>query len=126
MTSNPHICRFERGETSIEDAIAACAKSRAADRRADGVVYTPERIAREMVKMSGVRRDDEVWEPSCGHGAFVFPLLNAARIFCESGGGPGLVHGARPVHGPVSGDDLRSQSAPRGVLQNEGRVGARL
>lgn len=86
MTSNPHICRFERGETSIEDAIAACAKSRAADRRADGVVYTPERIAREMVKMSAVRRDDEVWEPSCGHGAFVFPLLNAARVFCESWG----------------------------------------
>lgn len=77
------ISRYERGEVSLEDAIMACARQRAADRKSDGVVYTPAHIAQSMMNKAGLSRDDEVWEPSCGHGAFVFPLINAARPFCD-------------------------------------------
>lgn len=80
------IDKYAREEITLEDAIKACALIRAADRRAKGVVYTPAHVVNVMIEKSRMSRDDEVWEPSCGHGAFVFPMLDAARRFCGSWG----------------------------------------
>lgn len=66
----------------LEEAIRRAGVERAAARRENGVVYTPSDIAEAMVRMAGLTREDTVWEPSCGHGAFVFPVLRAAREFC--------------------------------------------
>lgn len=53
------------------DRVASIGASR---RKAEGVVYTPESIAKGMVKLARARPGQRVWEPSCGRGVFVFAL----------------------------------------------------
>ncbi len=45
-----------------------------------GVVYTPSQVVAAMVEMLGLRPHHTVLEPSCGHGAFLFGLLEYARL----------------------------------------------
>ena len=48
--------------------------------KAEGVVYTPARVVTSMVEMLGLRPHHTIIEPSCGHGAFLFGLLEHARL----------------------------------------------
>ena len=78
------ITDYEAGLIGLDDLIRLSAEARAAARREHGVVYTPLALAREMVRMADLRVDDRVWEPSCGHGGFVFPLIEHAADLCGS------------------------------------------
>lgn len=42
----------------------------------DGVIYTPLHIVQHMIEMSDIDIKDKIVEPSCGHGVFLFALLN--------------------------------------------------
>lgn len=75
---------YESGLIGLDALIRLSAEARAAARREHGIVYTPLDLARAMVRMADVRVDDRVWEPSCGHGGFVFPLIERAFAMCGS------------------------------------------
>lgn len=75
---------YSRGEIGLDEAIRRSAQERAAQRRANGVVYTPPHVAQLMVASAQIGLEDTVWEPSCGHGAFVFPILQRFRDLCGS------------------------------------------
>jgi adenine-specific DNA-methyltransferase len=42
----------------------------------DGVIYTPLHIVQYMIKLAKIDINDKIIEPSCGHGVFLFALLN--------------------------------------------------
>lgn len=46
------------------------------DRKADGVVYTPEYIVKKIIELSDPKMNESIIEPSCGHGAFLFELVH--------------------------------------------------
>ena len=46
-----------------------------ADRKKQGITYTPPAVARAMVDMLALREYETVFEPSCGRGVFVFALV---------------------------------------------------
>ncbi len=45
----------------------------------DGVIYTPWNIVLEMIRISNPQPTTTILEPSCGHGIFLFGLLNYMR-----------------------------------------------
>lgn len=46
------------------------------DRKADGVVYTPEYIVKKIIEISNPNKNETIVEPSCGHGAFLLELVH--------------------------------------------------
>lgn len=66
---------YSRGDITIAQAIRRLGDARAHERRSGGVVYTPPHIVSEMIRQAEISVKDTIWEPSCGHGAFVFPIL---------------------------------------------------
>lgn len=45
----------------------------------DGVIYTPFEIVEKMIELAKPKITDQIVEPSCGHGAFIFGLLTYIR-----------------------------------------------
>jgi len=44
--------------------------------KSDGVIYTPWNIVQRMIELVNPSIEESIIEPSCGHGAFIFGLLN--------------------------------------------------
>lgn len=55
------------------------------DVKKTGVVYTPNYIVDEMLNLSKVKYSDKIIEPSCGHGMFIFGLLNLMKPKLNNG-----------------------------------------
>lgn len=49
------------------------------DIKKSGIVYTPNYIVDEMINLSKIKPTDKIIEPSCGHGMFIFGLLNKMK-----------------------------------------------
>lgn len=49
------------------------------DIKARGVIYTPPRVIAKLLQVSELTPFDSILEPSCGHGAIVFALLDHAK-----------------------------------------------
>lgn len=58
---------------------------KAKDIKKSGIVYTPYNIVQEMIKLSQIKITDKIIEPSCGHGMFIFGLLNEMAKVLDKG-----------------------------------------
>lgn len=58
------------------DLIIRIDKLQNKEKKEKGVVYTPFSVVQKMIEISKPTKDIDIIEPSCGHGAFLFGLLN--------------------------------------------------
>ena len=76
----PETLQYLNGQIRIFDLINAMeARRDPGAGKSQGAVYTPEAIVNHMILISGITPDMQIWEPSCGHGAFVFGILEFLR-----------------------------------------------
>lgn len=73
---------YKAGKTDIREAVRLFGELRTDDKKGKGAVYTPPAIVEKMIEMAHITLDDTVWEPSCGHGAFVFGILERVYELC--------------------------------------------
>lgn len=50
------------------------------ERKSKGVIYTPWEIVKKMVEINHIDYDTTIIEPSCGHGIFLFGILEHMRL----------------------------------------------
>lgn len=50
------------------------------ERKSKGVIYTPWEIVKKMVEINHINYDTTIIEPSCGHGIFLFGILEHMRL----------------------------------------------
>lgn len=63
----------------ISDLIISLDKIQEKSVKTKGVIYTPKHIADHMVYLSQPTAEKTIIEPSCGHGIFLFSLLDYMR-----------------------------------------------
>ena len=81
----------EQGTLSVFEALHQLDQLSAHDsvtRKNGGVIYTPEPVAAQMIRMAQPQLHETILEPSCGRGVFIFSL---AHFFIQSGHAPSLV-----------------------------------
>lgn len=68
---------YLRGECDDQDIIRFFQAQRKDSMRSKGAVYTPDWVAKTMIsRLEIASLDLSIIEPSCGHGAFILPLLD--------------------------------------------------
>jgi len=70
---------FMQGRVPIQGLIAGL-DSGSEKIKTKGVVYTPWEIVEKMVDMAEVDISSRILEPSCGHGVFIFGILESIRV----------------------------------------------
>lgn len=78
MSNNNVVEMFNKYECSIEQLIRFYDKNQNKNVKEAGVIYTPWSIVTRMIELAQIRPTDTVVEPACGHGIFLFGLLEYA------------------------------------------------
>lgn len=71
--------RYLNGHSTIDEVIVSLDCLQEKDIKSKGVVYTPWSIVQKMIDMVKIEPYHTIIEPACGHGIFVFGLLEFAR-----------------------------------------------
>lgn len=71
--------KFFQHECSVEQLIRFYDKKQEKNVKESGAIYTPWSIVNEMILLADIQESDKIVEPSCGHGLFLFGLLEYAQ-----------------------------------------------
>lgn len=73
------IAAYQRCELDMSSLIVQLDALQEKDIKGKGVIYTPVTVVQKLIEISQVTPFDTILEPSCGHGAFIFGLLDHAK-----------------------------------------------
>lgn len=78
LTKNNILKQLENKEIDVFQAIYLL-ESTIENKKNEGVVYTPKYIADYIVKNIDYKITETIFEPSCGHGVFIFSLIEYVK-----------------------------------------------
>lgn len=71
---------YLNNQIAIHELIIRLDNLQEKERKSKGVIYTPWDIVNKMVQIANITYDTTIIEPSCGHGIFLFGILEHMRL----------------------------------------------